>query len=253
LIPFSKPLFMKSYFTFGALLWVFCAQAQTAIPTPAPTTAQPANTAAPAEIVTAAPTEAYPTGPLKIGYTNVQYLLAASPQIKVIKSQLESASKQYERVIKEKSDELEEKFANYQKNEATMMESIKADKQNELRTLETSIRTLQENASTELKTKENELVKPELEKIYAAIEDVAKANGYTYVLNSDQVVLYADKGTEMTNLVLKKLGYPEPKEEDAKAEAKTSSSGGGQSPAKPKPATAGKPGAAPSPSGKKGK
>jgi outer membrane protein len=241
---------MKSSLTLVALLWVLCAQAQTAIPTPAPTTAQPATTAAPAEVIPAPTTESYPTGQLKIGYTNVQYLLAASPQTKVIKSQLESASKQYERVIQEKMQDLEEKFANYQKNEGTMMESIKADKQNELRTLESSIRTLQENASTELKTKENELVKPELEKIYAAIEEVAKANGYTYVLNSDQVVLYAAKGTEMTSLVLKKLGYPEPKEEETKAEGKGAGAGQGAA-TKPKPATTGKPGSAPGPSGTK--
>jgi outer membrane protein len=237
---------MKFTLTLGALCWALCAAAQSTSPTAAPEA--PVTTAAPATTTTSAVQEPYPAGPVKLGYTNVQYLLAASPQTKIIKSQLESASKQYERVIQEKMADLEAKFANYQKNEATMMESIKQDKQNELRNLESSIRTLQDNASTELKAKENELVKPELDKIYQAIEDVAKANGYTIVLNADQVVLYAAKGTEMTNLVLKKLGYPEPKEEEVKPEGKPTSGAGAD---KPKPSPSGKPGAAPAPSGKK--
>lgn len=226
---------MKLALTLGALCVALCASAQTAAPPTAVVTS-----AAPAQ-------DEYPSGTIKVGYTNVQYLLSASPQTKAIKSQLESASKQYERVIQEKMADLESKFAGYQKNEATMMESIKQDKQNELRNLESSIRTLQESASTELKAKESELVKPELDKIYLAIEDVSKAGAYTLVINNDQV-LYAAKGTDVTSLVLKKLGYPEPKEEDARSESKTSTTPA-EKPAKP--AGQSKPGAAPSPSGKK--
>ncbi len=202
------------------------AQAQT------PTTA-PATTPA---VVTSAPVTAS-TGPMKIGYTNVNYLLMASPQTKVIKSQLETASKQYEKAIQDKMKEMEDKYAAYQKNEATMMESIKQDKQNELRSLESSIRTLQENASTELKQRENDLVKPELDKIYEGINATAKENGYTFVLNSDQVILYSAEGNDISDLVLKKLGYPKPTEtmdaEPAKSTTSPNSGGGEKRPAAP--------------------
>ena len=189
--------------------------AQTDNSAPGTATPMPTGTvmASPSATAPAANMASVMNGPLKIGYTNVQYILAASPQTKVIKSQLESASKQYEKAIADKMKDLEDKFAAYQKNEGTMMESIKQDKQNELRTLETSIRSLQENASTELKAKESELVKPELDKIYAGINEVAKANGFTYILNSDQVILYASEGGDVSAMVLKKLGYPEPKDE----------------------------------------
>ena len=193
------------------------------------------------------------TGVIKLGYTNVQYLLAASPQTKVIKSQLETASKQYEKAIQDKIKELEEKFAAYQKNEGTMMESIKQDNQSELCNLEQSIRTLQENAQGELKNKESELVKPELDKIYAAINDVAKDNGFTFIFNSDQVLLYAAEGADATPLVLKKLGYPEPKDEEPTRPNAAAGNGNAAPKAAPAPAPSGKPGSAPSPSGKKGK
>jgi outer membrane protein len=206
-----------------------------------------------ANVITTAPDQAIsmPNPALvgmKIGYTNVQYLLAASPQTKVIKSQLESASRQYEKAIQDKMKDLEEKFAVYQKSEATMMESIKQDKQNELRTLESSIRTLQENASTELKAKENDLVKPELDKIYTAITETAKANAFTFVLNSEQVILYAAEQNDITTLVLKRLGYPEPKDEP-----ETSAKSGNNTtpaPAKSPAASSGRP-TPPKPKGKK--
>jgi len=143
----------------------------------------------------------------QIGYTNVNYILSESPETKAITSQLESAQKQYMKTIEDKSKELEEKTAAYQKAQATMLESIKADKESELRNLYNSIKTLEQNASEDLKKRENELVKPELDKIYKAIEEVAKEKGFTHVFNSDQVLLYAVEDSDVTNLVIEKLGY----------------------------------------------
>jgi outer membrane protein len=154
--------------------------------------------------------------PVKIGYTNVNYVLSISPASKVIQKQLEETQKQYLKTIEEKNKELEAKFESYQKGQGTMPEAIKKDKEEELRTLQRSIQTLQENAQDDLRKKEQELVKPELDKIYKAVNEVAKANGFTHVFNSDQVLLYAEEETDITDLVLKKLGIEEPKEGEEK-------------------------------------
>jgi outer membrane protein len=159
------------------------------------------------------PTEVKASKPAKIGYTNVNYILSISPASKIIQKQLEETQKQYMKTIEDKNKELETKFEAYQKAQATMLESIKRDKEEELRNLQRSIQTLQENAQEDLRKKENELVKPELDKIYKAVNEVAKANGYTHVLNSDQVLLYAEEDSDITDLVLSKLGIEEPKEE----------------------------------------
>lgn len=154
-----------------------------------------------------------PSGkPVKIGYTNVNYILSISPASKVIQKQLEETQKQYMKTIEDKNKELETKFEAYQKGQATMLESIKRDKEDELRALQRSIQTLQENAQEDLRKKENDLVKPELDKIYKAVNDVAKANGFTHVLNSDQVLLYAEEDSDITDLVLDKLGIKAPEE-----------------------------------------
>jgi outer membrane protein len=181
-----------------------------------------------------AATEAKTPKPVKIGYTNVNYVLSISPASKIIQKQLEETQKQYMKTIEDKNKELETKFESYQKGQATMLESIKKDKEEELRNLQRSIQTLQENAQEDLRKKENDLVKPELDKIYKAVNEVAKANGYTHVLNSDQVLLYAEEDSDITDLVLNQLGIKPPAEGD-KVEEKPA-----QAPATPaKPAAGG--------------
>ena len=160
----------------------------------------------------------------KIGYTNVNYVLSVSPASKVIQKQLEETQKQYLRTIEDKNKELETKFESYQKAQGNMADAIRKDKEEELRNLQRSIQTLQENAQEDLRKKENDLVKPELEKIYKAVNEVAKDNGFTHVLNSDQVLLYADEEFDITELVMNKLGIKAPAEGGEKEESKGASS-----------------------------
>jgi len=157
-----------------------------------------------------ATTESKTGKPVKIGYTSVNYVLSVSPASKIIQKQLEETQKQYMRTIEDKNKELETKFEAYQKGQATMLESIKKDKEDELRNLQKSIQTLQENAQEDLRKKETELVKPELDKIYKAVNEVSKANDFTHVFNSDQVLLYAEEQSDITDLVMAKLGIKLP-------------------------------------------
>lgn len=144
---------------------------------------------------------------LKLGYTNVQYVLSVGPRTKEIESELKTRGAQLQKEIENRMRDLETKFETYEKGKATMLESIRKDKENEIRNLQTALTTLQQNAQSELKAKEEELLKPELDKVYKAINDVAKENGYTHIFNSDQVLLYAEEQFDVTDLVIKKLGY----------------------------------------------
>lgn len=120
--------------------------------------------------------------------------------------------------IENKEKDFQDKLASYQKAQGNMLESIKADKENELRNLESSIMNLKKNAEAELKAKYEELVAPESDRISKAVKDVASENGYTYIINGDpQIVLYASEKFDVTDLVLKKLGItpPPPGEKNA--------------------------------------
>ncbi len=143
--------------------------------------------------------------PLKIGYTNVEYILLQLPESKQIESQLKDHSSQLENQLKGKYAEYEGKLQAYEKGAATMDKTIREDKEKELMSLNNSIQEFQRNAQMSLQQKEKSLVDPVIAKIDKAIKDVAKENGFTYVI-SNQALLAGPEDGDISPLVLKKLG-----------------------------------------------
>nr|WP_236668817.1 OmpH family outer membrane protein [Hymenobacter rubidus] len=159
---------------------------------------------------TLAATSAQAQAPLKIGYTDVQYVLAQMPESKQIESDLKAYNTQLEAQLKSKYADYQAKGEAYQKGEATMTDVVKADKQKELQTLQQSIQEFQQSAQQSLQQKQQTLLKPALDKLQKNIDLVADENGFTYVFNSDgggsPLLLHAPKEGDISDLVLKKMG-----------------------------------------------
>ncbi|GAB3490281.1 hypothetical protein GCM10027341_01840 [Spirosoma knui] len=178
-------------FAAALLLGGLNAQAQ------APTPTTPATTAA---------------GPLKLGYTNIDYVLAQTPEAKDIQNQLTIQRTQSENELKRMTKELEDKYGAYEKGAAQMSDVIRKDRETELQGLQTRIQEFGRTAEQSLQTKYQQLVNPVVQKIQKAIDAVAKDNGYQYVFNLDAgantipILLVAPEENNITELVLKKLG-----------------------------------------------
>ncbi|MDO7853922.1 OmpH family outer membrane protein [Hymenobacter sp. CA1UV-4] len=159
---------------------------------------------------TLAATSAQAQAPLKIGYTDVQYVLAQMPESKQIESDLKAYNSQLENQLKSKTSELETKYKDYQQKEGTMTDIVKADKQKELQAMQQSIQEFQQSAQQSLQQKQQTLLKPALDKLQKNIDLVADENGFTYVFNSDgggsPLLLHAPKDGDISDLVLKKMG-----------------------------------------------
>jgi outer membrane protein len=159
---------------------------------------------------TLAATSAQAQAPLKIGYTDVQYVLSQMPESKQIESDLKAYNSQLENQLKSKTSELETKYKAYQAGEATMTDVVKADKQKELQNLQQSIQEFQQSAQQSLQQKQSTLLKPALDKLQKNIDLVADENGFTYVFNSDgggsPLLLHAPKDGDISDMVLKKMG-----------------------------------------------
>ena len=156
------------------------------------------------------------TAPLKIGYTNVEYILALMPESKQIESDLKSYSTQLEAQLQTKYKEYQTKGEAYQKGAQTMTDVIRADKEKELMNLQSSIEEFQKNAEVSLQKKQQALLEPAYKKMQKAIDDVAKENSITYVFNSDAgygtnaILLHAPESDNISDLVLKKMGVTPP-------------------------------------------
>ena len=143
----------------------------------------------------------------KLGYIDFQELMQQMPEYKKANSDMEMFGKQLEDELKKMSAELERKGDDYQKQEPKMADAIKEMKQKELRDMQARIQEFQQSAQQNVRKKEEELLKPIIEKAKKAIGDVAKENNFYYVFDSSpgSPLLYKPESEDVMSIVKKKL------------------------------------------------
>lgn len=85
--------------------------------------------------------------------------------------------------------------------------TVKEIKMQEVENLQKQYQELQQRANTELQRKQEELLEPLLAKVKVAIQEVAQANGYAYVMETTEGsgVIYSDSKFDLLPLVKAKL------------------------------------------------
>lgn len=152
----------------------------------------------------------------KIGYADWDYIFSQMPDYKIIEAELKTHGTQLESQLKAKSQEFEAKYKAYQAMPATTSDIIRADKERELQTMQESIQKFQQDAQVSIQNKQDQLMNPVFTKVGKAIEDVAKEQGYSFILNPQligggDILLYSDEKYDISDLVLKKMGItPQP-------------------------------------------
>ncbi len=152
----------------------------------------------------------------KIGYADWEYIFSQLPEFKQIDNELKTHGTQLENQLKAKYADYESKVKAYQGMPATTPDAIKADKERELAALQESIQKFQQDAQTSLQNKQTALMDPVFKKVGKAIEDVAKENGFAFimapqVMGGGDILLYSDEKYNISDMVLKKMGVtPQP-------------------------------------------
>jgi outer membrane protein len=151
----------------------------------------------------------------KIGYADVDYIFSQMPEAKQIDAELKSLQNQLRNNIESKANEFQKKLADYQANLNTMLDAVRANTERELQQLQQNLEKLQQDAQTTIQNKQTQLMDPVYKKVGKAIEETAKENGYTFILNQQigglDVILYGDEKADISDLVLKRMGVtPKP-------------------------------------------
>jgi outer membrane protein len=154
----------------------------------------------------------------KIGYANVEEILSKMPERTAMQKELETYGQKLQEQFASKETEYNTKLQAYQKGAATMDKVVREDKERELVNLEQGIQKFQYDAQMSLREKEQSLIQPVLVKIENAIKEVAKENGYLYIL-SEQAILEGPDSGSINNLVFKKLGVDPAKQPAAAQQA----------------------------------
>ncbi len=144
----------------------------------------------------------------KMARVNVQALVGAMPEITKMQSDLEAFRNDLAANLETMQVELNNKIADFQRNEATMNESIKNLKQKEMQDLNQRMVQFEQTAMQDIQRKQSELLEPILKRAQDAIAEVAKTGEYVVVYDeSGGALAYFDesKVTDITAAVRIKL------------------------------------------------
>ncbi|HKI77195.1 MAG TPA: OmpH family outer membrane protein [Ignavibacteriaceae bacterium] len=147
----------------------------------------------------------------KIGYVDSQVILAQFPEAIKAQGDLDALTGKWGAHIDTLTQQLQKDYADYQKQAKTMPEDKQLAAQQKLLQQQQEIDNYKKEKfgqpNGQIYKKNEEIFGPVKEKVYKAIQSVAKEEGMQFVLDKagDAIVLYADTNYDITYKVLDRL------------------------------------------------
>jgi outer membrane protein len=145
----------------------------------------------------------------KIGYISADEIIVLMPEAAKVDTQLNQYQQALYQNAQIKQNDFNEAVAKFYKDSATMNPSLKEVKRTELQKQVSELSGAEQQIQQQFEAKRQELSLPIQKKLQAAIQDVAKENGYTYIFPKE-ALLVAPPADDIAALVKKKLGIKTP-------------------------------------------
>jgi outer membrane protein len=144
----------------------------------------------------------------KVGHLNSVEIMQALPEYKTMSDAVEKKKSEYAGVMQSMYAEYEKKTKDLQAKGATMGEALQQLKAKELQDLEKRMSDFEQKAQGDLQNYAQQIAKPLQDKYMKGVKDVAKEQGYDYVLDiaANGVVYYPETGSDLTQAVKNKIG-----------------------------------------------
>lgn len=139
----------------------------------------------------------------KIGFVDVRKAVEATKAGKKVKTELESEFKKREAALKKRAEDIKKMTEDFEKKSAVLSDDARGKKQQEIQ--EEMMKYNQEVAknTSDIRKKEQDLMEPIFKKMQDVINEIAKKQDYSLVLQSRDNVLYAKKEVDLTDEVIK--------------------------------------------------
>ena len=140
----------------------------------------------------------------KVASMDYEAVLAAMPETKKMTTDLDTFSKTKGDELQKQAEAFQKEVQAYQAEGAKMTEAQRTAKESELQKKQQNLQQLQQTAQQDLASRRDTAVKPIIEKLNNAVNKVAKANGFDFII--DATALIYKGGPDATPLVKKELG-----------------------------------------------
>lgn len=148
---------------------------------------------------------------VKVGYVDSETILKALPEAIKAQGELDALINKWNNQLDSMTLALQTAYGEYQEKEKKMKEDEKLTAQQNLVKMQNDLERFRREkfsqGTGEIYVKQEELLKPVKEKIFVAIENVAKDEGMQFIFDKsgDIILLYADPQFDMTFKVLDRL------------------------------------------------
>jgi len=156
------------------------------------------------------------TQQLKVGYVNLELILAYMPEMKTANSSLQVYQQKLEEDLQKRQGYLEAKYQDYVAlaQEGASQEVLKP-LETELTKLDAEVKQKVADSETKLAEKRMTLMAPLSDRIQKEINALSTEEGFDLILNSvdgtgNSIVLFAKEGTELSEKLMGRMGISMP-------------------------------------------
>lgn len=142
---------------------------------------------------------------------DTKYILDKMPEYKDADTKLQQVSDQWQKDIDARQAQLDKMYKDYDAEQYMLSDELKKKREDELFNKEKEVRDLQKRRfgyQGDLFTERQKLVKPIQDRVYNAVQKIAAARSYDFILDKSEgiTVIFADPKLDKSDDVLRELG-----------------------------------------------
>jgi outer membrane protein len=147
----------------------------------------------------------------KYAIIDTKYILSKMPEYVDADKKLQAISDQWQKEIDNMQAQLNDMYKNYDAEQYMLSDDLKKKREDELFNKEKELRDLQKKRfgyEGDLFKERERIVKPIQDKVYNAVQKMAVAHGYDFVLDKSEgiTIIFADPKLDRSNDILQELG-----------------------------------------------
>jgi outer membrane protein len=151
----------------------------------------------------------------KFGYIDSEFILSKMPEYQKAQGEIDQLAANWQKEIEEMGRKVEGLYVQYKAEEVLLTEEMRQERMTDIKKKETDWKDYQKKVfgfEGLYFLKKKELIKPLQDKVWDAVEKVAKANRLAIVFDkaAELTMIYTDPRHDYTDFVLEELGLGDP-------------------------------------------
>jgi len=154
----------------------------------------------------------------KFGYIDSDFILSKIPDYRKAQDEIDRLSAAWQKEIEEMQRGIESQYNSFEAEQVLLTEEMRQERKAEIEKKEAELKEYQRKVfgfGGLFFLKKQELIKPLQDKVFDAVEKVAKSNRLTIIFDKagELVMIYTDPRHDYTDFVLEELGLGDPNDQ----------------------------------------